>query len=394
MKWPTVRLGQVCRVVPGFAFKSEDWSTAGIPVVKIKNIREDTTVDLSESDCVPPVLLTPRLSKFVLKNNNILVAMTGATAGKVGRLRTTVPVLLNQRVAKIAPEAADPRFIWSVVSSRQYQDLFFRLADGAAQPNMSGGQIEGVEIPNPPLDVQRRIGDILSAYDDLIENNTRRIGILEEMARRIYGEWFVRFRFPGHEGVRMVESELGLVPEGWDVARLDDVLVLQRGFDLPKQNRTEGPFPIISATGASATHREHRVKGPGVVTGRSGSLGTVMYVESDFWPLNTTLWVKEFVVGSALYAFYVLQSIDLAGFNSGAAVPTLNRNDVHGQPVLRPTIDVLARFNEVAAPVLKLKRRLELTNTNLRTTRDLLLPKLISGELDVSALPEPEAVAP
>lgn len=115
-----------------------------------------------------------------------------------------------------------------------------------------------------------------------------------------------------------------------------------------------------------------------------------MYVERDFWPLNTTLWVKEFKVGSPLYAFYVLQSIDLVGFNSGAAVPTLNRNDVHGLPVFKPASDVLLHFDATAGPMLALKLRLEQKNANLRTTRDLLLPKLISGELDVSTLPEPE----
>ena len=254
--------------------------------------------------------------------------------------------------------------------------------------------IRGLALPTlPSIAEQRRIASILSAYDDLIENNARRIAILEEIARRLYEEWFVRYRFHGHEGLRMVESALGLVPETWPVVRLDDVLVLQRGFDLPKQDRTEGPFPIISATGSSASHHEYKVKGPGVVTGRSGSLGTVMYVEGDFWPLNTTLWVKQFAAGSPMYAFFVLQSIDLLGFNSGAAVPTLNRNDVHGLPVVRPTPDVLTAFDEIVGPMIRLKRRLELANENLRVTRDLLLPKLISGELDVSAMPEPEALA-
>jgi type I restriction enzyme S subunit len=264
---------------------------------------------------------------------------------------------------------------------------------GSSQSAYTIVLLKSMEIDLPSMPEQRRIASILSAYDDLIENNTRRIVILEEMARRIYEEWFVRFRFPGHEGMRMVESELGSVPQGWAIVRLDDVLVLQRGFDLPKQDRTDGSFPIISATGANATHHEYKVKGPGVVTGRSGSLGTVMYVEGDFWPLNTTLWVKQFVVGSALYAFYVLQSIDLVGFNSGAAVPTLNRNDVHGLPVVQPAPDVLAAFDNVVGPMMRLARRLELANANLRTTRDLLLPKLISGELDVSTLQEHEAVA-
>ena len=263
---------------------------------------------------------------------------------------------------------------------------------GSAQPKLSQANMKRITVMAPNYASQRRIASILSAYDDLIENNTRRIAILEEMAWRIYEEWFVRFRFPGFESVRMVESELGPVPETWPIVRLDDVLVLQRGFDLPKQDRTEGPFPIVSATGANASHHEFKVRGPGVVTGRSGSLGTVMYVEGDFWPLNTTLWVKQFAVGSPLYAYYVLRSIDLVGFNSGAAVPTLNRNDVHGLPVLRPTAQVLAAFDEIVGPMIALKRRLELASANLRTTRDLLLPKLISGELDVSALPEPESV--
>jgi type I restriction enzyme S subunit len=288
------------------------------------------------------------------------------------------------------PQKCDPKFL--MYSLVYFKPAILKLAISGAQRNLNGKSIKQFAIGAPPVEVQQRIAAILSAYDDLIENNTRRIAILEEMARRIYEEWFVRFRFPGHEGVRMVESELGLVPEGWPVVRLDDVLVLQRGFDLPKQDRTDGPFPIISATGASASHHEYKVKGPGVVTGRSGSLGTVMYVEGDFWPLNTTLWVKDFAAGSPLYAFHVLQSIDLAGFNSGAAVPTLNRNDVHGLPVVRPTPVVLSAFDEIVGPMIKLKRRLELKNENLRATRDFLLPKLLSGELDVSARPEPEAL--
>jgi len=317
-----------------------------------------------------------------------LISCRGANCG-VTHLTKPDAWISNNSIACIPKDAADPVYYYYLFRDSSFNDVI----TGSAQPQITITNLSSKLLPAPSLVTQRRIASILAAYDDLIENNTRRIAILEEMARRIYEEWFVRFRFPGHEGVRMVESELGLVPEGWTAVRLDRVLVLQRGFDLPKQDRTDGLFPIISATGASATHHEYRVKGPGVVTGRSGSLGAVMYVEGDFWPLNTTLWVKEFVVGSALYAFFVLKSIGLAGFNSGAAVPTLNRNDVHGLPVLRPTLDVLARFDNLVGPVVKLKRRLELKNANLRTTRDLLLPKLVSGELDVSAMPEPEALA-
>jgi len=109
--WNRGRLGDVCRVVPGYAFKSSDWQSEGIPVIKIKNIRDDNTVDLSEVDCVPDSLLTPKLAKFVLRDGDILLAMTGATAGKVGKVRTDCTLLLNQRVGKIEPTTADRDFI-------------------------------------------------------------------------------------------------------------------------------------------------------------------------------------------------------------------------------------------------------------------------------------------
>ena len=350
----------------------------------------------------PPMDLVPmsedEVARFGVQAGDLLFARQSLVAEGAGKcsiaLRVPEITTFESHLIRVRLDRkiADPLFYFYYFSSPSGKANVQSLVMQVAAAGIRGSELAKLKIPRLSLLRQRRIASILSAYDDLIENNTRRIAILEEMARRIYEEWFVRFRFPGHEGVRMVESQLGLVPEGWPIVRLDEVLVLQRGFDLPKQDRTAGPYPIISATGASATHHEYKTKGPGVVTGRSGSLGTVMYVEGDFWPLNTTLWVKKFVVGSALYAFYVLQAIDLVAFNSGAAVPTLNRNDVHGLPVVRPMPDVLGAFDEVVGPMIRLKRRLELANENLRTTRDFLLPKLISGELDVSTIPEPEAL--
>jgi type I restriction enzyme, S subunit len=351
----------------------------------------------------PPMDLVPmsesEIARFGIKQGDLLFARQSLVAEGAGKcsivLSAPEVTTFESHLIRVRldPAIADPAYFYYYFSSPAGKANVQSLVMQVAAAGIRSSELATLPVPKPNIAQQRRIASILSAYDDLIENNTRRIAILEEMARRIYEEWFVRFRFPGHEGVRMVDSDLGPIPESWKVVRLDEVLVLQRGFDLPKQDRTEGPFPIISATGGNATHHECRVRGPGVVTGRSGSLGTVIYVENDFWPLNTTLWVKKFVVGSALYSFYLLKTIDLAGFNSGAAVPTLNRNDIHGLPVVRPSPDVLARFDEVVLPMMKLKRRLELMNQNLGTTRDLLLPKLISGELDVSAMPAPESIA-
>jgi type I restriction enzyme S subunit len=237
--------------------------------------------------------------------------------------------------------------------------------------------LERIELPIPPLPVQRRIAGILSAYDELIENSQRRIRLLEDMARALYREWFVHFRFPGHESVPRLPSALGDIPQGWEVGKLQDVLVLQRGFDLPKAQRVEGSVPIYAATGINGYHNEAKVKAPGIVTGRSGSLGEVVYVQEDFWPLNTALWVKEFPKSEPLYAYFLLSEIDLKGFNSGAAVPTLNRNDIHGLDALIPPRELQRRFQAIAGAMLRQSRTLNLQIQNLRKTRDLLLPQLL-----------------
>lgn len=163
--------------------------------------------------------------------------------------------------------------------------------------------------------IQRKIAAILSTYDRLIENNTRRIKILEEMARSLYDEWFIKFRFPSYEQTKMVDSELGLIPEGWKVGRLDDALILQRGFDLPTKQRKEGNIPVYAATGIVCTHNEAKIKAPGIVTGRSGFLGTVIYINEDFWALNTTLWVKQFCQVTPIYAFSLLINLKLEQYN-------------------------------------------------------------------------------
>lgn len=281
----------------------------------------------------------------------------------------------------------DPRFVYYVLHGID----FARFNAGAGVPTLNRNHLDRLEIKVPALPIQRRIAGILSAYDDLIENNTRRIKILEEMARAIYREWFVELRAPAvtlrnATGEERKVTGRNLFPLDWEIGKLCDALILQRGFDLPVQDRRAGPVPVYAATGVVGTHDEARVKGPGVVTGRSGSLGTVLYVEEDFWPLNTTLWVKEFRRSTPLWAFYILNDLGLGNFNSGVAVPTLNRNDIHGLSVVLPPLEVMERFGEVADPMIKLKSMLSRQSENARRTRDMLLPRLISGDVSVDGL--------
>jgi type I restriction enzyme S subunit len=205
------------------------------------------------------------------------------------------------------------------------------------------------------------------------------MALLEEAARLLYQEWFVHLRVPGHEHIPVTNG----IPEGWERSPLDNALVLQRGFDLPIQDREEGEVPVYGSTGGSGYHSKARVSGPGIVTGRSGTLGEVCFVGEAFWPLNTALWVKEFRRVSPFFALFLLRSLDLKQFNGGVSVPTLDRKSVHKVEVLIPPRPITTAFDAFASPIFEQIANLNDQNQKLRAARDLLLPRLMSGEIAV-----------
>lgn len=248
------------------------------------------------------------------------------------------------------------------------------------------------------LSEQVRIAGLLSELDGRITLLRETNATLEAIAQALFKSWFVDFdpvraKLEGRapEGMDEAtaalfpdgfeESELGLVPKGWRVGELQDLLVLQRGFDLPSDDRVPGMFPIIAASGPSGTHESAMAKGPGVVTGRSGVLGKVFLELDDYWPLNTTLWVKEFKAATPCYAYEVLRCLDFGSFNAGSAVPTLNRNHIHGLKYLIPSRRCVEAYEFLAMGFHERARLNNLQAQTLATLRDTLLPRLISGQL-------------
>ena len=196
--FPTARLSEVAEVRSGFAFKSSDMGESGVPLIKIKNITPPT-VDVQDVERVPEETIgrIPRVERYKLEHRDILIAMTGATVGKVGRFpRAEEAFYLNQRVGKVYlkdARAADYDFIYYVLAQPHYVEQMFGLADGSAQANISGSQIERLEIPLPPIAEQRAIAHILGTLDDKIELNRRMNETLEAMARALFKSWFVDF---------------------------------------------------------------------------------------------------------------------------------------------------------------------------------------------------------
>lgn len=279
--WRVVKLKDVCeKITVGHVGPMvNEYVEAGIPFLRSQNI-QPFRLDLTDVKFVTPEFHR-KLQKSALVPGDVAIVRTGYP-GTACVIPPTLPVSNCADLVIVRPsDHLDGRFLAALFNSSWGKGRVAGSLVGVAQQHFNVGVAKEMEIRLPPMGIQRRIADILSAYDDLLENNTRRIAILEEMARAIYREWFVDFRFPGHEQVEMVESELGPVPAGWEVGQLQDALLLQRGFDLPTKQRREGGIPVYASPGVVGHHDEAKVKGPGIVTGRSGSLGTVTYIESD-----------------------------------------------------------------------------------------------------------------
>jgi len=269
----------------------------------------------------------------------------------------------------------DPLFVRYLLTLLNFSS---QNAAGAV-PGVNRNALHLMPVRVPSASVQRRIAGILSAYDDLIENNLRRIKILEEMAQALYREWFVEFRFPGHERVRMVDSALGKIPEGWEARKLGEHIEFAYGKGLTEVDRSGGAFPVYGSSGIVGRHGASLVKGPGIIVGRKGNVGSVYWSDEDFFPIDTVYYVKTY-----LCLHYVYFNLRHQNFiNNDAAVPGLNRRQAYSLPLLVPAREVLDAFESILLPIFAQIRVNTLRNAVLRATRDLLLPKLVSGEVAV-----------
>lgn len=228
MKWEKVKLGKYVEILSGYAFKSKDFLNCGVPVIKIKNITQEG-VTLEDVSYISKEL-ADKNEKYHLNYNDILIALTGShinqmssVVGRIARIKYHEDSLLNQRVGKVFAKDSklcDIDYVYYFLSQDYIKISLASKAGGAAnQANISPNDVKSLTVRWPDIETQHRIADILSAYDDLIENNQKQIKLLEEAAQRLYKEWFVVLRFPGHENTKIVDG----VPEGWRVASIADI---------------------------------------------------------------------------------------------------------------------------------------------------------------------------
>lgn len=216
------------------------------------------------------------------------------------------------------PDELMPDFLMMWFSRPEFDRQAAFYAVGGVRGSLIWEDFCDLTLPIPPIEKQRKIVSEYQTIEQRIENNRRLIATLETTAQTIYRKMFVD------------NIDMENLPEGWKMGTIGELFKLQRGYDLPFQNRVSGKYPICASTGVNGYHNEYKVKAPCVVTGRSGTIGVVNYVTKDFWPLNTTLFVKDCAKSSMEFAYFKLKKLRLENLVAGfAAVPTLNRNDIH-----------------------------------------------------------------
>lgn len=376
----TYNLPEVVFFQEGPGLRTRQWASEGMKVINVTNILVDGSIDISNTDKYISVSeFDDHYSHFAVEANDIVVASSGNSYGKVGRIRGEhLPIMMNTSVIRFHSKdraVLNDEYLYAFLRSPDFRGQIESFVTGGAQPNFGPSHLNKMKLSLPSLTKQKRIADILSAYDDLIENNRRRIALLEQAARLLFREWFVHLRFPGHEHVKIIDG----VPEGWERTRLEDITKLNYGKALKADERIPGPFPVYGSSGVVGSHEKALAKGPGIIIGRKGNVGSVYWSYRDFFPIDTVYYVDP--SSATLYLYYSL--LHTRFINTDGTVPGLNRDFAHSRRILSPKKELVALFEETATPI---HDQISILNHHidaLQKARDLLLPRLMNGEIAV-----------
>lgn len=404
-KWREVRLSSLADIYSGFAFSSKDMQSEGIPIIKIGNIKNK--VVLSQCDVYfPKDKVLERHKRYFLDKNDILIAMTGAgSVGKFGKMfKKDKEYLVNQRVGIIrANENVNAIFLYYILTIPNYESYLYNIGIGAGQPNISAKDIGSVYISTPDLATQEKIADLLSTYDELIENNNRRIEILEKTAEEIYKEWFVRMRFPGYENTKFIKG----IPEGWEVKRVGDLgevitgktpstkkeeyyggnIMFVKTPDMNNNTFVMNTEVYLSKDGSDSQALKLLPKNSIMVNCIGANAGESVSLNIE--EAHTNQQINSIVLEDTMYREWVyltvknLKEIIKLTAATGATMPNLSKGKFERLKILFSTNETIKEFNNNTKDIFENIKVLMLNNQNLIKQRDLLLPRLMNGTIQV-----------
>ncbi len=375
-EWDLVGLGSVAEQ-PQYGLTAKAGEVGNAKFLRITDIKEWGVDWNNVPHCECP---EKNLAKYLLQPGDIVFARIGATTGKSYIITDPPHAVFASYLIRVRTRPdIDPKFLIYFFRSAGYWAQINANKNANLKKGVSGSVLKSLLLPKPPLPEQKKIAHILSTVQRAIEEQERIIQATTELKKALMH----KLSTEGLHGEPQKETEIGLVPEGWEVTRFDSFCILQRGFDITKKEQSLGEVPVVSSGGIASYHNASKVLGPGVVIGRKGSLGTVHYINCDFWPHDTTLWVKDFKGNDPLFTAYFLESLQLERFDSGAANPTLNRNIVHQQIVGYPGVD---DQREIADLLGKIDGKSDIHKQKASLLKDLfrsLLHQLMTAQIRV-----------
>ncbi|TKF30127.1 restriction endonuclease subunit S [Vibrio kanaloae] len=336
------------------------------------------------------------------KSGDMIFVCKGSP-GRVNWVPDPVSFCIAQDMVSIRADETKvyPKYLFALLRSKVTQQKILNMHVGTLIPHFKKGDFGNLyfDIPDD-MDYQKKVGDAYFDFCLKIEANSQLNQTLEEMAQTIFKSWFVDFdpvkaKMSGEqpEGMdaataslfpeKLVESELGLIPEGWESKQLKDVLELAYGKALKKTDRVAGDVPVYGSGGLTGYHNQSLVEGPGIIVGRKGTVGSVYWEPRAFYPIDTVFYVKPRAGYSLKYCHLVLQNLGLKNMNTDAAVPGLNRNNAYRLDVVTPSEAVLDKFEEIMQSFQSKVDANNAQNSNLESLRDTILPKLLSGEVEL-----------
>lgn len=402
MKWEKVKLGDICKyVTSGGTPKSsikEYYEPKQIPWLKTKEVNYCRIYE-TESYISKDGL--DNSSAKMIPQNSVIVAMYGQgdTAGRVAINK--IPLTTNQACCNLIIDETKACYEFVYYQLVTLYEKMVSLKNGGAQPNLNAAIIKSMEIKLPPLKTQRYIADILSSYDNLIENNQKQIKLLEEAAQRLYKEWFVDLRFPGHENTKIVDG----VPEGWNWCKLEDAIQLDPKVTLTKE-RMKQFIPMSALSTSSMVLDESQFTETTFNSGskfqngdtllaritpclENGKTAYVSGLKSDEGAVGSTEYIVMRAKTINSYMVYLLARTDdfrQSAINSMSGSDGRQRvksDKLKMLDYLHPTSELVEKFENVEEPIFEKIYRLSKQMQQAKQARDLLLPKLMSGEVEV-----------
>ena len=325
--------------------ESKDQSSSGIRLLQTGNVGISRFLAKAGSEKWVSESTFHRLRCEEILPGDILISRLPEPAGRACK----VPALPYKMITAVdctivrTDSSNEPNFLLAYLSTAEYFDSIRLMLAGGTRQRVSRSNLATISIPTPPvIEEQRAIGELFADLDALIEQHRAKHANLQQTKTAL-----MQHMFP-QDGADEPELRLDGFSGAWVTKTVDQICPLQRGFDLPASKLVEGSVPVVTSNGVARHHNVALVKGPGVTTGRSGTIGKVHFVEQDYWPHNTALWVTNFKGNDPRFIYHLLERIDPSNFSSGSGVPTLNRNDLHDfVSSIPPTLEEQRAVGEV-----------------------------------------------